>query len=49
MESKLLDAVSGGPDVVNLEDHLDDLCGQHDLLLLGQQRLDHVLFLHVCK
>ena len=36
-------------DVVDLEDHLDDLRREHDLLLLGQQRLDHVLSLHVCK
>ena len=40
-------AVGGRAHVVNLEDHLDQLGGQHDLLLLAVQRLDHVLLLHV--
>ena len=39
----------GSSDVVNLENHLDDLRGEHDLLLLGHQRLDHILLLHVCQ
>lgn len=33
--------------VVDLQDHLDELRGEHDLLLLGVQRLDDVMFLHV--
>ena len=38
---------SRSADIINLEDHLHQLCGQTDLLLLPNQRLDHVLLLHV--
>lgn len=34
-------------DVVDLQNHLDQLRGQDDLLLLGVQRFDHVVLLHV--
>jgi len=34
-------------DVVDLEDHLHDLRGQEELLLLRDQRVVHVLLLHV--
>lgn len=34
-------------DVVDLEDHLDELRGKHDLLLLATQSLNHTLLLHV--
>mmetsp|Transcript_12974 Transcript_12974/g.25882 ORF Transcript_12974/g.25882 Transcript_12974/m.25882 type:complete len:424 (-) Transcript_12974:549-1820(-) len=33
--------------VVDLEDHLDDLGGEQQLLFLAVQRLDHLLLLHV--
>ena len=35
------------PDVVDLEDHLDELARQQDLRFLAVQALDHVLLLHV--
>ena len=35
------------PDVVDLEDHLDQLGGELDLGLLAVQGLDHTLLLHV--
>ena len=35
------------PDVVNLEDHLDELAGEEDLRLLAVEALDHVLLLHI--
>ena len=35
------------PDVVDLEDHLDQLGGELDLGLLAVQGLDHALLLHV--
>ena len=38
---------SRSADIVNLEDHLHQLCGQTNLLLLPNQRLYHVLLLHV--
>mmetsp|Transcript_66724 Transcript_66724/g.132224 ORF Transcript_66724/g.132224 Transcript_66724/m.132224 type:complete len:292 (-) Transcript_66724:940-1815(-) len=34
-------------DVVDLEDHAHDLCSQVDLLLLADERLEHLLLLHV--
>lgn len=34
-------------DIVDLEDHLDQLCGQKDLLLLAHHGLKHTLLLHV--
>ena len=37
-----------GANVVNLEDHFDELRRQEDLLLLAVEGLDHVLHLHVC-
>ena len=37
----------GRPDVVNLEDHLDELAGEEDLRLLAVEALDHVLLLHI--
>ena len=45
----LLISVSRRSDVVNLEDHLDQLGGQQDLRLLAVQRLDDVLLAHVWK
>ena len=36
------------PDVVDFEDHPDELGGERNLLLLSHQRLDHVLHFHVC-
>lgn len=39
--------VVGRAHVVDLQNHLDNLSGQQNLLLLAVQRLDHVLFLHV--
>jgi len=42
-------SLAGQTDVVDLEDHADELRGQRDLLLLGQQSLDHVLRLHVVR
>ena len=36
-------------DVVDFEDHSDELGGERDLLLLRQQSLDHVLSLHVVR
>ena len=38
---------AGRPDVVDLEDHLDELAREQDLRLLAVQALDHVLLLHV--
>ena len=35
--------------VIDLEDHPDQLSGERDLLLLRHQRLDHVLSLHVVR
>ena len=40
--------VIGKTDVVDLENHLHQLRGQVDLLLLANQRLNYVLLLHVC-
>ena len=34
--------------VVNLENHLDQLGGKADLLLLANKRLKHMLLLHIC-
>jgi len=34
-------------DIVNLEDHFDDLGGQFKLLLLGHHRLKDALFVHI--
>ncbi len=42
----LLGALSD--DVVNLEDHFDNLRCQQKLLLFGNQGIKHVLFFHVC-
>lgn len=39
--------VCGRSDVVDLQDHFDELGGEQNLLLLGVQRLDHVVLLHV--
>ena len=39
--------VGGRPDVVNLEDHLDELGGELDLGLLAVEGLDDALLLHV--
>ena len=39
--------VGGCPDIVNLEDHLDQLSGELDLGLLAVEGLDHALLLHV--
>lgn len=36
-------------DVVDLENHLNELSGEQNLLLLAVQRLEHVLLLHVCN
>jgi hypothetical protein len=35
--------------IVDLEDHLDDLSGEQQLLLLRNQWIKHQLFLHICK
>lgn len=37
------------PYVINFKNHLDELSGQANLLLLANQRFDHVLFFHICK
>uniref|UniRef100_A0A182KI86 Uncharacterized protein n=1 Tax=Anopheles christyi TaxID=43041 RepID=A0A182KI86_9DIPT len=33
--------------VVDLENHLDELGGEHDLLFLRVQRFNHVMLLHI--
>lgn len=40
-------ALSWVPDVVDLQDHLDHLCGQLNLLLLANQCLNDMLLFHV--
>ena len=42
-------SLSWQADVVDLEDHADELSGERDLLFLRQKRLDHVLSLHVVR
>ena len=52
LSGPLLHSAAGFPgeaDVVDLEDHPDQLRGERDLLLLRQQRLDDVLRLHVVR
>ena len=39
--------VVGRPDVVDLEDHLDELGGELDLGLLAMEGLNHALLFHV--
>ena len=39
--------LSGRPDIVDLEDHLDQLCREEQLALLGVETLNHALLLHV--
>ena len=39
--------VGGRSDIVNLEDHLDQLSGELNLGLLAVEGLDHALLLHV--
>ena len=34
-------------DIINLQDHLDQLGGKQELLLLGDERITHMLDLHV--
>lgn len=41
--------LSRGADIINLEDHLHQLGGQKDLLLLAVKGLNHMLSFHVCK
>lgn len=41
--------LSRAPDVIDLQDHPDHLGSQGDLLLFGDQSLDHVLLLHVFR
>ena len=45
----LLISVSRRSDVIDLENHLDQLSRQQDLRLLAVQRLDDVLLAHVWK
>ena len=45
----LLISVSRRSDVIDLENHLDQLSCQQDLRLLAVQRLDDVLLAHVWK
>ena len=45
--SRLLLHAGRSADVVNLEDHFDELGGQLELRLLGVERLDDGLLLHV--
>jgi len=42
-------AVRRRPDVVNLEDHFDELGGQQDLRLFAVKSLDDVLLAHIWK
>ena len=42
-------ALGRGTYVVDLEYHLHQLSGQHDLLFLAMKRLNDVLLLHVCN
>lgn len=51
-ESGTLEVVlvaSGDDDVVDLEDHTAELCGQQKLLSLGDQGVDNEVFSHVCE
>ena len=41
--------ISGWSDVVDLENHLDELSGQKNLRLFAVNSLDNVLSFHVCK
>lgn len=43
----LVIALSWVSDVIDLQDHLDYLSSQEDLLLLANQRLNHMLLLHI--
>lgn len=47
MKIQTLGLVGLRADVVDLEDHLDELCGEHNLLLLRVECLDHVMLFHV--
>lgn len=50
-ESKHLEVVliaSGNDDVVDLEHHAAELCGQEKLLSLGDQGVNDEVFSHVC-
>ena len=49
LAGKPLISVGWRSDVVDLEDHFDQLRGQQDLGLLAVQRLDDVLLSHVWK
>jgi len=40
--------LSRSADVVDFEDHTDELCRQRDLLLLPDQSLQDMLLFHVC-
>jgi len=40
-------AVIRATDIINLEDHLDDLSSQKNLLLLAVQSFNHMLLFHI--
>ena len=42
-----LQLTAWGPDIIDLQYHLDKLRGQTDLLLLTNQSLDDILLLHI--